>query len=264
MLNAKQPLVSFQDVRLRFPNGCELFKGINLNIAENAFYFLTGPSGAGKSTLLKMLYLDQLPTSGALHVFGKDVTRVNANQAALLRRKIGVVFQDFRLIPHLTALENVSLPLKIKGMHDRKREREAVELLAWVGLKDHLHITPPMMSGGQQQRVGVARALAAQPDVILMDEPFGALDPVTRTELQEEFKRIQARLNLTVIMVTHDMTEALLMADRIAVMKAGEVLQIGTPYELLNEPAHDYVREMIEMPRQRADRLEKLLRQSAS
>jgi osmoprotectant transport system ATP-binding protein len=131
-----------------------------------------------------------------------------------------------------------------------------------VGLsaEEYAQRLPAQLSGGQQQRVGVARALAAEPDVVLMDEPFGALDPITRAELQEEFKRIQADLQLTVIMVTHDMTEALLMADRIAVMKQGEVLQIGTPTELLNSPAHPYVSELVEMPRLRADRLEQLLR----
>ena len=119
---------------------------------------------------------------------------------------------------------------------------------------------PSQLSGGQQQRVGVARALAAAPEVILMDEPFGALDPITRADLQEEFKRIQQQLNLTVIMVTHDMTEALLMADRIAVMKDGQILQIGSPKELLNHPEHDYVKRLIDMPRRRASRLEELMR----
>ena len=121
--------------------------------------------------------------------------------------------------------------------------------------------SPAELSGGQQQRVGVARALAAEPDVVLMDEPFGALDPITRTDLQEEFKRIQQELELTVIMVTHDMTEALLMADRIAVMKEGDLLQVGTPRELLNEPEHSYVRDIVEMPKRRADRLEKLMQE---
>lgn len=203
MLKTKQPLVSFQDVRLRFSNGCELFKGINLKIEENAFYFLTGPSGAGKSTLLKMLYLDQFPTSGSLHVFGKEVTRVTANQAALLRRKIGVVFQDFRLIPHLTALENVSLPLKIKGMHDRKREKEAIELLAWVGLKDHLHITPPMLSGGQQQRVAIARAIISRPRLLLADEPTGNVDDQVAMRLLYLFEELH-KAGTTVIVATHN------------------------------------------------------------
>ena len=135
-------------------------------------------------------------------------------------------------------------------------------LMAMVGLpiEEYGERLPTQLSGGQQQRVGVARALAAEPDVVLMDEPFGALDPITRAELQEEFKRIQKELNLTVIMVTHDMTEALLMADRIAVMKEGKLLQIGTPTELLNEPAHAYVSELVEMPKLRADRLDQVLR----
>jgi osmoprotectant transport system ATP-binding protein len=121
---------------------------------------------------------------------------------------------------------------------------------------------PSQLSGGQQQRVGVARALAAEPDVILMDEPFGALDPITRADLQEEVRNIHQHLNLTIIMVTHDMTEALLMADRVAVMKNGEILQVGTPNELLNYPSHEYVRKIVQMPKKRADRLEQLMRSS--
>ena len=143
-------------------------------------------------------------------------------------------------------------------------KERCAETLTMVGLpvEEYGDRFPSQLSGGQQQRVGVARALAAKPDVVLMDEPFGALDPITRAELQEEFKHIQSELNLTVIMVTHDMTEALLMADRIAVMKDGEVLQIGSPQELINQPRHEYVKEIVEMPKRHADRLEKLIHSS--
>ena len=144
-------------------------------------------------------------------------------------------------------------------MNDR-----CAETLNMVGLpvEEYGDRFPSQLSGGQQQRVGLARALAAKPDLVLMDEPFGALDPITRAELQEEFKHIQSELNLTVIMVTHDMTEALLMAHRIAVMKDGEVLQIGSPQELINQPRHEYVKEIVEMPKRHADRLEKLVHSS--
>ena len=179
-----------------------------------------------------------------------------------MRRSIGYVFQGIGLFPHYTILENVAavpslLKWELSDIHSR-----CEEVLQMVGLSidEFGGRYPSQLSGGQQQRVGVARALAAAPDVMLMDEPFGALDPITRADLQEEFKRIQRQLNLTVIMVTHDMTEALLMADLIAVMKSGRILQIGSPKELLNHPEHDYVKRLIEMPRRRASRLEELMR----
>ena len=173
------------------------------------------------------------------------------------------MFQGIGLFPHRSVEENVGAVPELLGWEsDRIRER-ATEVLDTVGLDpdEFAKRRPAELSGGQQQRVGVARALAARPKIILMDEPFGALDPITRTELQDEFKRIQEKFNLTVIMVTHDMTEALLMADKIAVMRDGKLLQTGTPRDLLNRPDHDYVRELVELPKRKADRLEALLRE---
>ena len=231
---------------------------ISLRVEKGQLLGLIGESGSGKTTTLKMINRLKEPSSGTIKVNGGNILHQDAID---LRRSIGYVFQGIGLFPHYTILENVAavpslLKWELSDIHSR-----CEEVLQMVGLSidEFGGRYPSQLSGGQQQRVGVARALAAAPEVMLMDEPFGALDPITRADLQEEFKRIQQQLNLTVIMVTHDMTEALLMADRIAVMKNGQILQIGSPKELLNHPEQDYVKKLIEMPRRRANRLEELM-----
>ena len=231
---------------------------ISLRVEKGQLLGLIGESGSGKTTTLKMINRLKEPSSGTIKVNGGNILHQDAID---LRRSIGYVFQGIGLFPHYTVLENVAavpslLKWELSDIHSR-----CEEVLQMVGLSigEFGGRYPSQLSGGQQQRVGVARALAAAPEVMLMDEPFGALDPITRADLQEEFKRIQQQLNLTVIMVTHDMTEALLMADRIAVMKNGQILQIGSPKELLNHPEQDYVKKLIEMPRRRANRLEELM-----
>ena len=231
---------------------------ISLRVEKGQLLGLIGESGSGKTTTLKMINRLKEPSSGTIKVNGRNILHQDAID---LRRSIGYVFQGIGLFPHYTILENVAavpslLKWELSDIHSR-----CEEVLQMVGLSidEFGGRYPSQLSGGQQQRVGVARALAAAPKVMLMDEPFGALDPITRADLQEEFKRIQQQLNLTVIMVTHDMTEALLMADRIAVMKNGQILQIGSPKELLNHPEQDYVKKLIEMPRRRANRLEELM-----
>ena len=240
-------------------DGALAVSNVSLNVKKGEFLGLIGESGSGKTTTLKMINRLQEPSSGEIRVKGENVLDRNPEE---LRRNIGYVFQGIGLFPHYTVLENVSAVPELLRWEKQRINKRCEETLRMVGLPIESYGSryPSQLSGGQQQRVGVARALAAEPEVILMDEPFGALDPITRAELQEEVKRIHQQLDLTIIMVTHDMTEALLMADRIAVMKGGEILQIGTPAELLNYPDHDYVRKIVEMPKKRADRLEELMR----
>jgi osmoprotectant transport system ATP-binding protein len=179
-----------------------------------------------------------------------------------LRRQIGYVFQGIGLFPHMTVAENVGVVPRLLGWSQSDTDARVDELLALVGIgpSEYRQRSPCELSGGQQQRVGVARALAARPSVLLMDEPFGALDPITRDQIQDELKTLQGALGLTVVLVTHDMTEALLLADRIAVMKGGQIVGIGTPAELMSKPGHDYVRTLMAMPKRQADRVEQIAR----
>ena len=232
--------------------------GVSLKVEKGQLLCLIGESGSGKTTTLKMINRIQEPSSGTIKVNGENILQ---QDPVNLRRSIGYVFQGIGLFPHYTVLDNVAAVPSLLRWEDSLIHSRCEEILEMVGLpiKDYGDRYPSQLSGGQQQRVGVARALIAKPEVLLMDEPFGALDPITRAGLQEEFKRIQRLLNLTVIMVTHDMTEALLMADQIAVMRKGQILQMGPPKELLNRPEHNYVRKLIELPRDRASRLEELM-----
>lgn len=253
-------MIELKSVQKSYDGGTTLaVEDTSLRVERGEFLGLIGASGCGKTTTLKMINRLEEPTSGEILVNGRNVLDQNPEQ---LRRNIGYVFQGIGLFPHRTVAENVAaVPQLLRWPVEDIRARSE-ECLDMVGLpfSEYGARSPSQLSGGQQQRVGVARALAAKPDVVLMDEPFGALDPITRSELQEEFKSIQQNMGLTVVMVTHDMTEALLLADRIAVMREGVVLQIGTPQELLNNPSHDYVRDIVAMPRQRAQRLERLMR----
>jgi osmoprotectant transport system ATP-binding protein len=232
-------------------------RDVDLTIEERSLVVLLGESGCGKTTTLKMINRLIELSAGRITVGGEDIHSVNPVQ---LRRRIGYVFQGIGLFPHLTVAENVATVPKLLGWSSADIETRVNGLLDRVGLPPVAYAKryPAALSGGQQQRVGVARALAAQPKVLLMDEPFGALDPITRNELREQLKELQTSLGLTIVLVTHDMTEALLLADCIAVMKEGRVLGYGTPTKLMSDPPHAYVRALMEMPKKQADQVEQM------
>ncbi|EAQ79232.1 ABC transporter ATP-binding protein [Blastopirellula marina] len=221
---------------------------LSLRIEPGEVLALLGGSGSGKSTTVKMINRLIEPTSGVIEIDGENVVE---QDPVLLRRRIGYVFQSIGLFPHMTILENVCILPKMLG-HDPLEYREkGSRLLEMVDLpaSQFAHRYPHQLSGGQRQRVGFARALAVDPKVMLLDEPFGALDPVTRDSLQSEFTRLQKELGFTAVMVTHDMAEALLLADKIAVMREGKLLRLGTPRDLLLDAGDDYVAQLLETPR---------------
>ena len=230
----------------------------SFRVERGEFLALIGESGCGKTTTLKMINRLEEPSQGEILVNGQNIQDQNPET---LRRNIGYVFQGIGLFPHRSVAENVAAVPQLLHWDNERIQARCEQILSMVGLPldEYGDRYPRQLSGGQQQRVGVARALAAESEIVLMDEPFGALDPITRVEVQEEFKRIQKELNLTVVMVTHDMTEALMLADRVAVMKDGELLQIGSPSGLLNNPQHEYVKKIVDMPKRRADRLEEIM-----
>ena len=218
-----------------------------------------GESGCGKTTTLKTINRLIESTSGKIFVNGKDTALLNPVN---LRRNIGYVFQEIGLFPHIDIAGNIGMVPKLLGWPDDKIKDRIKELLELVGLNpDEFELRmPDELSGGQKQRIGVARALAAGSKIMLMDEPFGALDPITRSNLIDEFAKIQKELTLTVVMVTHDVLEALILADRIAIMKDGELLAVGKPEELVSDSSHPYVSELLSTPRQQTEKVNRLLR----
>ena len=252
-------MIQLEDVSKSYDGG-ETFavRGVNMTIEEGELVVILGESGCGKTTTLKMINRLIEHTSGTISVDGEDVLEHNPVE---LRRHIGYVFQGIGLFPHLTVGENVAIVPRLLGWSDNDMRERVEELLNLVSLspEDYRDRLPRELSGGQRQRIGLARALAARPKIMLMDEPFGALDPLTRDDLQGEYRKIHDGLGLTTVMVTHDMTEALLMGDRIAAMYGGEILQADTPRKLLTEPADDYVQALMQTPRKQADQLEALV-----
>ena len=230
---------------------------VSFEVATGELLALVGASGSGKTTTLKMINRLVEPSAGRVLVDGEDAATLEAHQ---LRRRIGYVFQGVGLFPHMSVGENVAVPLRLAGW-ERERVRARVkDLLELVELNPELGPRrPDELSGGQQQRVGVARALAASPRLMLLDEPFGALDPLTRDRLQQSFLDLRRRLGLTAVLVTHDMAEALLLADRVGVMHAGRLVQVGAPAELLRAPADEHVASLLATPRRQARRLDDLL-----
>ena len=242
--------------------GCVV--GVNnasFELYEGELLVIMGLSGSGKSTLLRCISRLTETTSGKIFVNGTDIVKMNnRNLIELRRNKMGMVFQSFALLPHKTVLENIAFPLQIKGIKTAESINRAMEMVDLVGLKGRENNFPRQLSGGQQQRVGIARSLAVEPDIWFLDEPFSALDPLIRKEMQDEFLRLQGVLGKTILFVTHDFDEALRLADRIAIMKDGIIEQIDTPSNIVLKPATDYVRKFTQdVPREKVLKIETVM-----
>jgi len=233
-------MIELRDIHKVYADGHVALRGLNLRIEAASTVALLGPSGCGKTTTLKLINRLATPTSGTVLVGGRDVSQVDAIE---LRRGIGYVVQEAGLFPHLTAQENVEVVPRLLGWPVSQRRERAAQLFELVGLDITLQggRYPAELSGGQRQRVGLARALGADPPVVLMDEPFGALDPLTRRRLQREFLALKSRLHKTVVLVTHDVEEAFLLADYVAVLSEGSIVQFGTPSAIRAAPASEFV-----------------------
>ena len=219
---------------------------INFTIRRGELFVVMGLSGSGKSTLIRTINRLIEPSDGKIFIDGTEVTALNKKQLReLRRRRIGMVFQQFALYPHLTVLDNAAYALKIAGVPREARRARAREVLALVGLADYAEHFPDQLSGGMRQRVGIARALAADPEIIIMDEALSALDPLIRREMQNEIRALQKKLGKTVIFITHDLDEAIRLADRVLIMKDGEIAQLGTMEEILSRPANAYVEKFV-------------------
>lgn len=237
--------IRFDDVTKQFANAPRpAVDRCRFEVAEGSFVVLLGPSGCGKTTLLKMVNRLYEPTSGTIFLGDTDITQTDAT---LLRRQIGYVIQQIGLFPHMTVRQNISIVPDLLGWPEARQRQRVDELLTLVDLPpdEYRDRYPSQLSGGQRQRVGVARALAGDPGVILMDEPFGAIDAITRAGLQDELLRLQRRLKKTVLFVTHDVEEALRLADKIVIMRQGRIVQYDTPFAILSRPADAFVRELV-------------------
>jgi glycine betaine/proline transport system ATP-binding protein len=277
------PVIKCESIYKIFgPNAAKMFKGANGNVDSQAFQkagcvvgvnnasfelfegemlVVMGLSGSGKSTLLRCISRLTEATSGKIFINGKDLLSMNNKELIEIRRnKMGMVFQSFALLPHKTVLENIAFPLQIKGSTTDKSISRAMEMVGLVGLAGRENYFPRELSGGQQQRVGIARSLAVEPDIWFLDEPFSALDPLIRKEMQDEFLRLQGVLNKTILFITHDFDEALRLADRIAIMKDGIIEQLDTPANIVLNPATEYVRKFTQdVPREKVLKIEAIM-----
>jgi len=281
--NKKQPVILCDSVFKIFGDNAEkMLAGVQGNVDAKAFQdagcivgvnnasfevfkgemlVVMGLSGSGKSTLLRCISKLTNATAGKIYIDGQDLLAMNNKQLIELRRnKMGMVFQSFALLPHKTVLENIAFPLQVKGGSTQDSIKKAMDMVELVGLGGRENYFPRELSGGQQQRVGIARSLAIEPDIWFLDEPFSALDPLIRKEMQDEFLRLQGVLNKTILFVTHDFDEALRLADRIAIMKDGVIEQLDTPANIVLNPATDYVHKFTaEVPREKVLKIESVM-----
>ena len=237
-------MIHYEQIAKSYQDGVNAVSDFTLSIAEGELLVIIGPSGCGKTTVLKMLNRLVEPTSGRILLNGEDIRTLDP---IALRRNMGYVIQQVGLFPHMNILENITVVPDILGWPLEKQRTRAYELLKLIDMNpsEFARRYPYQLSGGQQQRIGVLRALAADPAVILMDEPFGAVDPLTRTKLQQELKTLQTRLHKTILLVTHDIDEAFRLADRVLLMQGGRIVQLGRAAELLDHPATPFVREYV-------------------
>jgi osmoprotectant transport system ATP-binding protein len=251
-----QPLIELRSVSRSFGRSVAV-RGVDLAVARGEFLVILGESGSGKTTLLKMINRLQPPDSGDVVIDGQSTSAVVAHE---LRRRIGYVFQRVGLFPHMTVGENIAITPRLLGWDEADIRARVAELLVLVNLPAEMASRfPSALSGGQRQRVGVARALAARPAIMLMDEPFGALDPITRDTLGGEYRLLHERMGLSTVMVTHDVLEALLLADRLVVMHDGAIVASGTPHEMMNAQGDEGVRRLMDMPRRQMKRVAAML-----
>ena len=237
-------MIEFINVGITYPNGNVGLKNINLTIKESEITVFIGPSGSGKTTLLKMINRLEDNTTGEVKINGKNVKDYNIHK---MRWDIGYALQQVALFPHMTVEENIAIVPELKKWKKEKIDARINELLNMVGLepKKYRKRNPSELSGGEAQRVGIARALAADPKIILMDEPFSALDPITRANLQEDVKKLQKQIHKTIVFVTHDIEEAFLLGDKICIIQDGELIQSGTKHEIISNPKNDFVKKFI-------------------
>ena len=250
------------DAKIFQDAGCIV--GVNnasFEVSKGEMLVVMGLSGSGKSTLLRCISRLTDATAGKIYIEGQDLLALNNKELIELRRnKMGMVFQSFALLPHKTVLENIAFPLQVKGMKTEESIAKAMEMVKLVGLEGRENYFPRELSGGQQQRVGIARSLAVEPDIWFLDEPFSALDPLIRKEMQDEFLKLQSVLSKTILFVTHDFDEALRLADRIAIMKDGVIEQLDTPDNIVLNPATEYVRKFTEeVPREKVLKIESVM-----
>jgi glycine betaine/proline transport system ATP-binding protein len=242
----KKGIVSKKEILKETDHGIGV-NNASFQVEEGEIFVVMGLSGSGKSTLIRCLNRLIEPTSGEVYIDNQNIVKYDIDKLREIRRKkISMVFQNFALLPHRTIEENVAFGLEVQGMKLEERNNKAVEALELVGLKGYEKSMPSELSGGMQQRVGLARALATNPDILLMDEAFSALDPLIKKEMQDELLSLQVKMHKTIIFITHDLDEALKIGDKIAIMKDGIIVQIGSPEEILKNPADDYVKEFVQ------------------
>lgn len=237
-------MIRFDGISKTYPDGTNALNDVNFTIEKGEFFVLIGPSGSGKTTAMKLINRLIDPSSGTIYLDGRSIHDLSLKE---LRGKIGYVLQQIALFPHMTIEENIRIVPDLKKWPNDRTEKRVTELMMMVGLDPEIYKKrmPKELSGGQQQRVGVIRALAGDPDIILMDEPFSALDPISREQLQSDIAKLQKEIKKTIVFVTHDMDEALALGERIAIMKDGSPVQVDTPERLLNEPADAFVADFL-------------------